>query len=100
MIGGRRVVRESARAFRSHFAGFRPIDVAVSPFMTERRKAARRLPSRLPSQCRAFQALGVLGVRIWASQPKLFGGMVWMRRRATVGAFVAGGGDDAERCAE
>lgn len=89
MIRGRRMVRESVRAFRAHFGKCRPIDIARSRFMTERRKAARRLRSRMPSQRRAFQALNCYGRRIWADKPRLFNGYIWRARRATVARSIA-----------
>ena len=84
MIGGRRLVRRSERAIRASFAGYRPIDLAHSGFMTARRRAEGRLRSRMPSQLRAFQALNCFGVRIWAHKPVIFKGREWRARRATI----------------
>ncbi len=89
MIAGRRAVRESTRAFGARFAVYKPIALARSGFMTERRKAAARLPSCLRSQRRAYQALNVMGRRIWADKPVPFGGYRWLARRATVSSFAA-----------
>jgi len=87
MIGGRRMVRESVRAFRARFGtragGLRPLNVALSAFLTERRRAAWKR-SKMPGQLRAYQALNCYGVRIWANRPRQFGGMRWRAACATV----------------
>lgn len=88
MIRGPRMVMESQRAFRAHFAKCKPIDIAVSPFMAARRIAARRLRSRMPSQKRAFQALNCCGVRIWVDKPRQFGGRKWRAECATVSRSI------------
>ena len=88
MIAGARMVRMSKRAERGMFAGHRRLDLARSTFLTARRIAAWKR-SKLRGQVLAYQALNVLGVRIWANKPRFFGDYRWFSRRATVARFCA-----------
>lgn len=88
MIAGRRGVRESVRAFRANWKGCARLQMASNPFMVARRKAAYQKRRRLPGQMRAYQALNVMGVRIWANKPRLFKGYAWRARRATVARSI------------
>ena len=81
------MVRESERAFRANWKPCTRLEMAVNPFMRERRKAAYPKRRRV-RELRAFQALNVMGVRIWANKPRLFGGMKWRARRATVARSI------------
>ena len=84
------MVRLSKRAERKLFAGYLPIDLARNPEMRARRVARRRGKSsgyKLPNQRRAYQALSVMGVRIWVNKPRAFKGCKRRALRATVAAY-------------
>lgn len=86
-----RLVRLSERGERALFAGCTRLEVAVNPFMAERRKARRRGGNSgylLPNQRRAYQCLNVMGLRIWANKPLQFKGRKWRARRAVVAVYV------------
>lgn len=92
MRAGARSVRLSERGFRALFNGRIPLATAKNPAMAALRKARRSRAHSgyvLPNQRRAYQALNVMGLRIWVNKPQQFKGYKWRARRATVARSIA-----------
>lgn len=92
MITGARLVRLSKRGERALFNGHDRLSLAVNPAMVALRKARRSRAHSgyvLPNQRRAYQALNVMGLRIWVNKPRQFGGYKWRAARATVARSIA-----------
>lgn len=83
--------RHSETTFRRYCAfGFRgEILKGKGRFAAHQRKVrmARRMALGMYQAARAYQALNVVGVRIWVDKPRQFGGYKWRARRATVAAY-------------
>lgn len=59
-------------------------------FAAHQRKVrmARRMALGMYQAARAYQALNVVGVRIWVDKPRQFGGLRWLEARACMASFV------------
>ena len=76
---------ESTRQFRARFCKCIPLDVSRSKWAMARRLAQSRFRrTRGALGVRSYQALNVMGLRIWVDKPRQFGGKKWRANCATV----------------